>query len=1007
MTPLRVAIQDSWPNLPENAEREFIKRFIIACGNVGVECQEVVTSDDIIACDPAAVLVSHEFSRKLTSVPTIGAIWSPLSFFRDDDYRLRSLMSYDGFLAGNSAIRTFLSDLQFGLTATKPISREPFLPTTYMTPHLALQTVEKPTLSYVGVHWDGTRHRDLFAELVRRKLITCYGPERSWQHVGGAYGGYLPFDGKAVLDTIASHGIALCLHKAEHRSENTPSMRLFEALSVGALPICDEIAFARDHLADFVEFIDINQSAITVANRIEQIIDDTRRSPGRAIERAVKAKAWFDKNWSLEHKITTSLIPLIEEVRAVGRFDSPAPSKTARSSVARATPAEPACEVVVRSGGRDLQYLKRTIDSIKAASAPEFPVGVVLVDYKGRQELVNLATEMAAPDFPIRYLRSPNTGFRSTALWDGIKAVKAPFVAHMDDDDTVFPNHYRQLAEGFRKNNGVKVFYSGVIKVEDEAGFYSNSPNFDGPTDKVIEERRELTFLSPFNLRRLVKFDNFIQSNTWMAERVFIQSRIGDDPELVVVEDVFLYLLLASDGPFGFTGSPTAQWHWRSHTNDNSMRAVEQTVWQDCVARSKFRLANIPFRSALTFDELLNPPVSGSAVRAEVVDERAPESLSPLNFNHAIEGGLDFKAKTILSGFHEPEIGGIWSSAHSASVLFTLGSQVREQGGTLIVECLGSMTDVVDRWIELGIEGQEHQRLKITDWSIKSVEFVLPPVSASPVVLKLTSSHLIEPAQNSKERRQLGGFLKTIRVVASSEPAAALSGPPGRSMLIRRGMGVGLIDQQSRSNLLLRCPIPGSLLVLAQEGGLTLLPSNDQGFVISRRLAQLASGFVFLAADRRADGVAHLQPTELDPRLAEPSLKVERAASLREYDTSGGRAHMAAVFSRGAFGHMDDVGYLLISIDQQKVSWKVRPFFGAAWDLLFNEGEGGEDGLSAYREGFLPAAFGLADPSAGLDQLSSIARAVLVGAVSCLIHNEIGEAGDFLSSLVRKLSLIA
>ena len=54
---MRIAILDSWPNLPENAEREFLARFEIACANVGIECNIVVTSDDICACDPDVVLV--------------------------------------------------------------------------------------------------------------------------------------------------------------------------------------------------------------------------------------------------------------------------------------------------------------------------------------------------------------------------------------------------------------------------------------------------------------------------------------------------------------------------------------------------------------------------------------------------------------------------------------------------------------------------------------------------------------------------------------------------------------------------------------------------------------------------------------------------------------------------------------------------------------------------------------------------------------------------------------
>ncbi len=51
------------PNLEENAEKEFIARFIKACDNINVKGFRVVTSDDIYKCEPDFVLVTHEFSR--------------------------------------------------------------------------------------------------------------------------------------------------------------------------------------------------------------------------------------------------------------------------------------------------------------------------------------------------------------------------------------------------------------------------------------------------------------------------------------------------------------------------------------------------------------------------------------------------------------------------------------------------------------------------------------------------------------------------------------------------------------------------------------------------------------------------------------------------------------------------------------------------------------------------------------------------------------------------------
>src|SRR5216683_4672100 len=63
---MRIAVQNCFPNHPQNAEAEWIRRCFTACGRLGFESVEVVTSDDIMRCHPDCVLVTHEFSPKLT-----------------------------------------------------------------------------------------------------------------------------------------------------------------------------------------------------------------------------------------------------------------------------------------------------------------------------------------------------------------------------------------------------------------------------------------------------------------------------------------------------------------------------------------------------------------------------------------------------------------------------------------------------------------------------------------------------------------------------------------------------------------------------------------------------------------------------------------------------------------------------------------------------------------------------------------------------------------------------
>ena len=78
----------------------------------------------------------------------------------------------------------------------------------------------------------------------------------------------LPFDGVSIVNAIRSSGIALCLHRAEHRKVNCPSMRLFEAAAAGALIITDDFEFPRVWFRDSVLYVDAELPPSIVVQRI-------------------------------------------------------------------------------------------------------------------------------------------------------------------------------------------------------------------------------------------------------------------------------------------------------------------------------------------------------------------------------------------------------------------------------------------------------------------------------------------------------------------------------------------------------------------------------------------------------------------------------------------------------------------------------------------------------------------------------------------------------------------
>ena len=291
---MRIAVQNPFPNVPQVAEAEWIRRFFTACGRLGFEPVEVVTSDDILRCQPDCVLVTHEVSPKLTQFPTLGVNWNPPDFFAEDPERCRSVLSLDGHLCASRQIAQWIDDFTNGRGKRAVIHNGLMLPSTPDTGPAGLLP-PRLAIMYAGVHWDGSRHGEIFRGLEGRVPLRLYGPPDAWRDRGASYRGVLPFDGVSVISAIRDAGIALCLHKAAHRGANCPTMRLFEAAAAGALIITDDFEFPREWFRDSVLYIDAELPAPMVIEQIVSYVEWANRNPeasqslGTPVERVVQA----------------------------------------------------------------------------------------------------------------------------------------------------------------------------------------------------------------------------------------------------------------------------------------------------------------------------------------------------------------------------------------------------------------------------------------------------------------------------------------------------------------------------------------------------------------------------------------------------------------------------------------------------------------------------------------------------------------------------------------------
>src|ERR1700730_5200323 len=600
----RIAVQNSFPNHPQNAEAEGIRRCFTACSRLDFEPVEVITSDDIIRCQPDCVLVTHEFSPKLTPFPTLGLIWSPPAFYAEDPVRRRSILSLDGHLCGSRQIAQWIDDFTTGHGKRAVIHDGLVLPS---TPDAGPAGLLPPQLAimYAGLHWDGSRHGKIFRGLDGRVPWRLYGPPQAWAGCGASYRCTLPFDGVSVIEAIKDAGIALCLHKAAHREANCPSLRLFEAAAAGALIITDDFDFPREWFRDSVLYVDAELPAPMVVEQIVSDVEWANRNPEAANRLSLRSNELFRRCLTLESMLRP-LPHFVDRVRECRRM-----------VVVEGSPEkpQPTVEYIIRIGSRPATTLARALDSLAAQTHQA--IAVTLVQFHPITGLDAVVDHYRSRFRWIRHIIVANSGNRSTAWWAGLNAVTADFFGMLDEDDILFPNHVASVIDLLERNPDYGFVYSGLIKVEDEPGHYVTAFQFNGPAGKVIEERCEILYLEEEDFLNLLPTYNVIGHNCWICCRSLLDREVLADPKIEVSEDVYFMALMAGRTRFGFTGMATAACHGRSTTEDNRMLSYSGTTFQASLARWQERLQNVRIPS---HDKVPRPSSQYDAIQAVTRD---------------------------------------------------------------------------------------------------------------------------------------------------------------------------------------------------------------------------------------------------------------------------------------------------------------------------------------------------------------------------------------------------
>lgn len=552
------------------AETEFSRRIQEAARRLGWDAAEVGSSTEIKRFKPDFVVALHFRTPKLTQYPTYGSMVTPPSFFADDDQFIKNILSYDTYLCSSEHIKSWLKDILY--LTQKNYFFVPWYTTCQLVPYRAPQ-IEVPRLFYSGTNWDGPRFGELFARLDTEPFLEIYGPKSAWTHIKHSYRGTLPFDGVTILNSLNTAGVGLCLHRKEHCDAATPSSRIFEIAASGAVAICQEHPFIKNVFQDSVLYLECTDDAQRLAGQISEYMQWIADNPEGALRLSRRAYDIFAQNYTLE-KLLADLAPRHQQLVERKKFT---PNRSPKAL------GDKSAQFIVRVGDRGAGYVERALDSIACQSYPH--VGAIIVQYK---EVPNLSRLLDKYNnrLPIQLVHSSYTGSRSTQLWDGLKAVSSEYFCVLDDDDTIHPNHLSLLVQLLDQFRDFGVAYSGAIRI------WESGPA-PGASAELPAEPAELMYFEPFDLGRLVTLDNFITSNAFVA-RGSLLNDLGNDPQLPLLEDLFLLLFLCRKTNFVFSYEATCEFCWRGQKNDNSVlmnrqnweaarKRIEKLLWKDSV----------------------------------------------------------------------------------------------------------------------------------------------------------------------------------------------------------------------------------------------------------------------------------------------------------------------------------------------------------------------------------------------------------------------------------------
>ena len=199
-----------------------------------------------------------------------------------------------------------IDQLQFAYERTgKKYQGFAWYPTAYVTDY----PIAEPTKLFYsgGFLWDETRgsqkYKELFIKLDQTGYFAVCGPKKKWRHTPDSALGFIPVNGRSLLDAQHKAGISLLLHTQLHLNGGAPTGRIFEAAAAKTVIISDKHPFIEKYFGDNVFYVDTSQDYETMFKQIDNYMHWIYAHPQQAKQMAENCNTIFRQQFSMEAQL--------------------------------------------------------------------------------------------------------------------------------------------------------------------------------------------------------------------------------------------------------------------------------------------------------------------------------------------------------------------------------------------------------------------------------------------------------------------------------------------------------------------------------------------------------------------------------------------------------------------------------------------------------------------------------------------------------------------------------